>query len=561
MTTRHLLSLITSLNLITAMTFQDFIGRFPEARRGNGVNVMVRCPAHEDGTASLSVGPGKNGILLKCFASCTAPQICSALGITVKDLFYSTAKKDFTPKYKKPAKAKSTVKPTIEKLYSYTDTFGREVYQAVRLQPKDFRQRHRVGDKWVWNMDGVERVLYNLPAVTKASRVWVVEGEKDCDSLAQHGVVATTNVGGAGKWLDPYSAILKGKEVVLCGDNDEAGRKHIEEVFESVSEVAKNVRLITLPSSVKDISDHIVTFNGTAGKVLEEMVNNCVPHYGGVKMPLYTMADIEPYYAKMVQASDKVKLDLGNWLPSFRTRLRPMVPGNVLLFVADTKIGKTAILQNLAFFARDMKVLICEMELTKEEMFERCLAMGSRIKCSDIEANYKKDARIGKDFLDKLFANIMICPEPRLSPDRLEQITAKSELVFGEKPAMVLIDYVQLMKGKGGSRYEQATSIGESLKELAVCMNTIVVATSQVARPEKDDKAFRPGLHSAKDSGSYESSASTVIGVSRGGPDDPNLMELNVLASTKGGAGTIVRCNFDGATMTINERANVNEPN
>ena len=52
-------------------------------------------------------------------------------------------------------------------------------------------------------MQGVERVLYRLPEVLAAGEVWVVEGEKDADSLAALGIVATCNAGGAGKWSEP----------------------------------------------------------------------------------------------------------------------------------------------------------------------------------------------------------------------------------------------------------------------------------------------------------------------------------------------------------------------
>ena len=63
-------------------------------------------------------------------------------------------------------------------------------------------------------MEGVERVLYNLPAVTKSQEGWICEGEKDADNLTALGYVATCNVGGAGKWLDGYTESLKGKDVV-----------------------------------------------------------------------------------------------------------------------------------------------------------------------------------------------------------------------------------------------------------------------------------------------------------------------------------------------------------
>lgn len=49
----------------------------------------ARCPAHQpDSTPSLSVSEGDRGILLTCFAGCTLEDICAALGIEIRSLFY-----------------------------------------------------------------------------------------------------------------------------------------------------------------------------------------------------------------------------------------------------------------------------------------------------------------------------------------------------------------------------------------------------------------------------------------------------------------------------------------
>lgn len=96
----------------------------------------------------------------------------------------------------------------IDTAYSYQDALGREVFQVVRMVPKTLRQRHMANGKWIWNMEGVERVLYRLPEVLKAQRVWIVEGEKDADNVARLGFCATCNVGGAGMWLDAYTDAL-----------------------------------------------------------------------------------------------------------------------------------------------------------------------------------------------------------------------------------------------------------------------------------------------------------------------------------------------------------------
>ena len=52
----------------------------------------ARCPAHDDHSPSLSLRVGEQAILIKCFAGCPVKDICRALGIEMRDLFYDTSK-------------------------------------------------------------------------------------------------------------------------------------------------------------------------------------------------------------------------------------------------------------------------------------------------------------------------------------------------------------------------------------------------------------------------------------------------------------------------------------
>lgn len=551
------------------MTFDAFMERF-EKRSKTAKGWSVKCPAHEDKSPSLSVSRGRDGrILLKCFAGCTTEAVCAAMGLKVSDLFeddgeerFETASVKFTASVGGNGavfEIKDTSAPrTIETVYSYTDAIGRELYQALRYTPKGFSQRQPDGSGgWLKTMDGVEKVLYHLPAVKAADVVWIVEGEKDADNLTALGFAATTSVGGANSWLDGYAESLIGKDVVICGDNDEPGLKYVEKVFDSLPTKAKSVRIVKVPAPHKDVSDYIEAFTDkeVAGKELAHMAEVAVPHVGGVRMPLYSMADIEPRYARQVRESSKTMLDLSAWLPSLR-RVRPLIPGELALFIGNTGTGKTAILQNLALNARHLRTVMFEMELPEELLFERFIALEFKQTCKEVAENYKtKAGEAGTDVLKWKFGNLFICPEPRLSLDTIEGIICRAELKMGGKPVLVLIDYVQLMQARG-SRYEKTSELAEGLKVLAKATKTIVVVASQIARPSLDSPKI--SLHSAKDSGSLENSAGLVIGAWRD-EDDDTAMHMKVLKATKGGGGTEVVCNFDGARMSITERAEKSE--
>ena len=153
--------------------------------------------------------------------------------------------------------------PELVATYDYTDESGDLLYQTCRYQPKNFRQRRPDGKGgWIWNLGGVRRVLYRLPEVLKAQTLCVPEGEKDCDTLAKFGFVATTNPLGAGKWRDEYSETLRGKGVIVfgdVGDNDGAGERHTKQVIESLAGKAKSIKHVTLPYGFHDVSDYIAS--------------------------------------------------------------------------------------------------------------------------------------------------------------------------------------------------------------------------------------------------------------------------------------------------------------
>ena len=110
------------------------------------------------------------------------------------------------------------------KTYDYTDVNGDLLYQQCRFEPKTFRPRRRDNaGNWVWNLNGVVRVLYNLSRVVEESVIVLVEGEKDADAVSATGFCGTTNLNGANSWLDSYSEYLKGKDLIIVPDQDKPG--------------------------------------------------------------------------------------------------------------------------------------------------------------------------------------------------------------------------------------------------------------------------------------------------------------------------------------------------
>lgn len=120
-----------------------------------------------------------------------------------------------------------------------TPEHGNLLYQIVRYQPKDFKQRRPDGcGGWTWRK-GERQVLYRLPEVLEAPIVFVVEGERDVETLREHGFVATTNAGGAKSlWAPQYTEALRGREVILVPDNDAPGRKRVLNIVRALLSLA-----------------------------------------------------------------------------------------------------------------------------------------------------------------------------------------------------------------------------------------------------------------------------------------------------------------------------------
>jgi len=227
--------------------------------KGSAGQFTALCPGHDDKANSLSVKQGDKGIILKCHAGCSTENICAAMELRVSDLFDAPLEK----------KTRSRIVAT----YDYVDQDGALIYQVVRKEPKTFLQRQpdpaKPGD-WIWNLKGVERVLYNLPAVMAAiaenKKIFLCEGEKDVESLRALGLTATTNAGGAAKWQKSYNAVLNQATVIILPDNDLAGREHARTVYREL----KDSVILQLPGLKEkgDVSDWIKD-GGTKRSLIE----------------------------------------------------------------------------------------------------------------------------------------------------------------------------------------------------------------------------------------------------------------------------------------------------
>lgn len=214
---------------------------------------IALCPAHRDTHQSLSIKADVDSkAVLYCHAGCTYKDILQALNLNGE---------------------MPLIPHVIEQTYDYVDMNGELIFQVVKYHPKDFRQRRPDGKGgWIWNLNSIEPVLYRLPELCAGIKdsmvVYIVEGEKDCDTLYLHGFIATTQAGGASaKWLPQYTETLKGAHIAIIPDKDEAGQQRALRLAKTLFGWVEGIRVLYL--NAQDISDWF-----EKGHSAEELVVN-----------------------------------------------------------------------------------------------------------------------------------------------------------------------------------------------------------------------------------------------------------------------------------------------
>ena len=201
---------------------------------------------------------------------------------------------------------------------------------GVSFQLKDY-QGNLLGDK-IRYVDRDEK--YKIPKGFEAGRFlfngsgiageeWVIycEGEMDCIKLTQEGFPAVTGMAGVGtipKDLSP----LKDKDVYLCLDSDEEGRKAIKRTVTALEAVARSVRVIELPIETKDVCEYFVS-----GKTSDDL--------NALRLSAY---EIEPLDIVSLEEYKKIEFPKTKWL------IKGLIRGDSLNFVVGPSgVGKSLV--------------------------------------------------------------------------------------------------------------------------------------------------------------------------------------------------------------------------
>jgi len=483
-------------------TVSTFLARFDRVTPSGG-QYLVRCPAHDDRKASLSVSEGADGrVLLKCFAGCTASEVVAAMSLAWSDLF-----------------ADDTPAPTRREVatYDYCTARGELRYQVVRFEPKDFRQRRPDGaGGWIWNLQGVDRVLYRLPDLQECREVVVVEGEKDADALWALGIPATTNVGGAGKWRDGYTAQLQAAgvvSVVIVPDADEPGRQHAAQIALAVQDAGLTARIVSLPNLPPkgDTSDYLRQHGPEALRAALFPPPEADPWFT-------VDAQLETRRAEVIEAIEGRRIDLG--LPAVDACLGGVRRGEVLGLMARPGTGKTLVLGHITHELAQTSSLghvFFSLEMPASQIVGRLQQRLYGMKRSDLElAEYhgRLDATPYRD----VFKHLVVVDKGGLSVEQMSDLVDRiaDGPLKGIPIGLITIDHLGLIGGdRKLSTYDRVSLQAREIKELAKRMQCAVLLAVQANRDAGGDGSRELGLGSARDSGVIEEAMDYLIGMRR----------------------------------------------
>jgi len=215
-------------------------------------------------------------------------------------------------------------------------------------------------------------------------------------------------------------------------------------------------------------------------------------------------------------------------------------PSDLIIVAGRPSMGKTAFCLNLAQYAaieKRIPVAIFSLEMSKEQLVLRMLCSeamveGTRLRTGFLhESDWPRLTLAAGNLSD---APIFIDDTPALS---ILELRAKARRLNAEHGlGMIIIDYLQLMKGrsKAESRQQEISEISRSLKALAKELNIPVIAVSQLSRKTEERTGNRPQLSDLRESGAIEQDADLILFLYRDevynrSEDNPNRGKAEVI--------------------------------
>lgn len=231
--------------------------------------------------------------------------------------------------------------------------------------------------------------------------------------------------------------------------------------------------------------------------------------------------------------------------------------GSVSCVGARPSVGKTAFAVNVAHRQRKAgrNVLLASLEMSEEQINDRMTAMVSGVSYEDIGEHSLTDAQY--EMVQDAEEIMRDYPGALEIRDKLYSIDAILAEAARVRPHLLIIDFLQYVKGPGVSDREVMDGAVRRCKEAARLYNMHIMICSQLNREaesdkENEDKPRRPRLKHLKGCGGIEEGSDIVILLHR--PNGTSKPDIEfIVAKNKFGKVGIIKGNFDGDLQRITE--------
>lgn len=517
-----------------------YTNRAPAIRQSNAKVWRGKCPIHSGKDDNFAVDSTTG--LWTCHSQCGRSGDLLSLEMELGGLEFVKAKESIFTLMGRPAP--DYTERDIVATFDYSDEAGNLRYQVVRRHPKRFGQRRPDGSGWIWNLNGIERLPFNLANVVKSDKLVLCEGERDVLSLRRLGITASCNSEGAGNWKPELNQWFAGKDVVLLPDNDEPGRAHVLKVAAQLHGKAARIRILELPglSAKGDASDWIQS--GGDAKQFSDLVTLHAQEYTPeFKFVLAVPSEEDRWVhapAEIIERAGGMDKfwDLASveGIATPFTELTEMLTGGlrngeVYLIGGTRGCGKTSLALRFVSRALAQKkgVLLYSLEMGQADVLRRMISIEERINLAQLRILQKKKAAkemLPRDMecLENLesalghraekFSRLplLVHQKPSVSPKYL--IDETKRLKERQKLDLICIDHMQLMSSDGNEKkeYEKFTAISRAMKgEVARELNVPVLVVSQVSRTNSTDKRSELEMTDLRGSGALEEDAAAVM--------------------------------------------------